>query len=517
MRRTLRLRRHTNCENAIESHHTSARVGCEAATCVFAAARGSRCHTAMTISHFFFILKARWISALMVFVISAAAVITWGVLRPKQYTATASVLADVKSDPIAGAVLQGTATPSYMLTQVDVIQSPRVARRVVRALKLDEDPKVRANWQKATHGEGELEAWIAERLSADLDVRPSRGSNVINIAYTGPNPATAAKIANAFVQSYLSATVELRVEPAKLYSSFFDDRAKQTRDALEKAQAALSAFQQQKGLVTNDERLDVELARLSALSSQLVALQALAAESGGRAAQATGNAGRMQEELSSPLVASLSTDLSRQMIRLKELSERLGDNHPQVIEAKSSIAETRTRLEAATKNATGSVTVNDNVNQTRLAQLNAEIAAQRAKVMRFKGSRDEAAVLQRDVENAQRAYDGVLARLNQSSLESQTAQSNLSALAYATEPTRPSSPGLRQNVVLALLLGIVLACVTAVSREWQDRRVRTAGELPLLVQHPLIGVVPSFAKAKRLPFSSARLMFKQKSASLPAA
>ena len=470
----------------------------------------------MTINHFFLILRARWISAVTVFLFSAAAVIIWGVVRPKQYTATASVLADIKSDPIAGAVLQGTATPSYMLTQVDVIQSPRVAKSVVRTLKLDEDPKTRADWQKATHGKGEIEAWIAESLSAGLDVRPSRGSNVINIAYTGTDPATAAKIANAFVQSYLSATVDLRVEPAKLYSTFFDDRAKQTRDALEKAQAALSAFQQQKGLVTNDERLDVELARLSALSSQLVALQAVAAESGGRAAQATGNPGRMQEVLSNPLVASLSADLSRQMVRLKELNERLGENHPQVIEAKSSIAETRARVEAATKNATGSVTVNDSVNQARLAQLNAEIAAQRTKVLRFKSARDEAAVLQRDVENAQRAYDGVLARLNQSSLESQTAQSNLSALAYATEPTRPSSPGLRQNVMLAFLLGMVLACITAVSREWRDRRVRTAGELPLLVQHPLIGVVPSFAKAKRLPFGPTRLLFGRKPAGLPA-
>ena len=79
--------------------------------------------------------------------------------------------------------------------------------------------------------------------------------------------------------AYTDTTLDLRVEPAKLYNSFFDERAKALRDALEQAQSRLSAYQREKGIIVNDERLDVENARLSELSTQLVALQAVAEES----------------------------------------------------------------------------------------------------------------------------------------------------------------------------------------------------------------------------------------------
>lgn len=455
----------------------------------------------MTLSQLILILRARWISALVAFLAVCAVVLAAGLLRPRQYTATASVMAEVKSDPIAGMVLQGVASPSYMMTQVDVLQSLRVARRVVRTLGLHEDPATREAWQKATRGKGDIEAWVGERLQAALDVRPSRGSNVISIAYTDRDPAMSAAVANAFVRSYLETTVDLRVEPARQYSSFFDDRAKQAREKLEAAQARLSQYQQHKGIISSDERLDVEHARLAELSSQLVLLQALAADSSGRSAQAGSNAERMQEVLNSPVVGTLSTELSRQEAKFRELTERLGDRHPQVMEARASIEETRARLETATRRASGSVGLNNNVNQARLAQLQASIAEQRAKLLRLKGRQDEAAVLQRDIENAQRAYDGVLARLNQSGLESESVQSNVSALEFAAEPTRPSTPGLRQIALLAAALGGLLAIATAIVRERRDRRVRRAADLPLLAHHPLLGVVPSFAPLKRQPRS----------------
>ena len=213
----------------------------------------------MTLTHFLSILKARWISAALVFVIILLAALAWGLLRPSKYTAVASIVVDVKSpDPIAGMVLQGVASPSFMVTQIDVIQSTRVARRMVKNLKLDEHPVLQAQWQAQTKGEGNIEAWLAEAFRKGLDARPSRGSNVINVAYTGFDPKFAAVIADGFVQSYLETTIELRVDPAKQYSTFFDARAKKLREALEQAQLRLSEYQQKKGLIATDERLDVE-------------------------------------------------------------------------------------------------------------------------------------------------------------------------------------------------------------------------------------------------------------------
>ena len=47
-----------------------------------------------------------------------------------------------------------------MATQVDIINSERVAQRVVRNLKLADNPQVRAQWLEATEGEGTIEQWL---------------------------------------------------------------------------------------------------------------------------------------------------------------------------------------------------------------------------------------------------------------------------------------------------------------------------------------------------------------------
>ncbi|MDP0919638.1 hypothetical protein Q6272_31830, partial [Klebsiella pneumoniae] len=82
-----------------------------------------------------------------------------------------------------------------------------------------------------------------------------------NVSYKGNDPRFAAAIANAFVAAYNETTLELKVDPARQYSSFFDLRAKEARDQLEQAQAKLSQFQAETGVIAVDERLDVENAR----------------------------------------------------------------------------------------------------------------------------------------------------------------------------------------------------------------------------------------------------------------
>src|SRR5262249_43658115 len=185
---------------------------------------------------------------------------------------------------------------------------------------------------------------------------------------------------NAFAQAYIDTTLELRVEPARQYNSFFDERAKQLRDALEQAQSKLSAFQQSRGIIATDERQDVENARLAELSSQLVALQAVATESENRQAQARQSPDRLHDALPNPGVAGLRQDLARQEVRLEEVNAKLGDRHPQVIELRANLAELKAKLQQETERVSGSVGVNNQINQAREAQLRASLAQQRAKV-----------------------------------------------------------------------------------------------------------------------------------------
>jgi chain length determinant protein EpsF len=467
----------------------------------------------MTFSQFLTILRARWMSATIVLMTVIATTLLVSLLLPKQYTATASVLVDVKSpDPIIGMALAGIVEPGYMASQLDIIQSERVALLAIHALHLTESTELREKWQDAADGKGNFEAWLAELVQKKLDVKPSRESNAITVGYTSTDPRFSAAMANAFIQGYIDTTLDLRVEPAKQYNSFFDDRAKQLREAVEAAQAKLSTYQRSVGIVATDERLDVETAQLNELASQYVAMQTLAAESGSRQAQTGTNAERMPEVLNNPVVASLKGDLSRQEAHLKELNERLGDQHPEVKQAQANIAQLQSRINSESRRVSGSVGVNNNVNQSRLTQLRAAVQEQRAKVLQLKSQRDDAAVLQRDAENAQRAYDAVVARASQTNLESRTTQTNVSVLKRATEPALPSFPKILLNTAVAAFVGTLLAIGVALARELADRRLRTiediTGDLhqPLLVELPKMPLGPQAAEAPRLRRLKARVL-----------
>ena len=88
----------------------------------------------------------------------------------------------------------------------------------------------------------------------------------------------------------------------------------------------------------------------------------------------------------------------------------------------------------------------------------------------MKAARDQAAVLTRDVESAQRAYDAVVGRLQLTRLESQTPQAQAYWLAQATPPAKPISPKLWLNTLLAILIGSALAVLVVY---WQQAKPNT--------------------------------------------
>lgn len=444
------------------------------------------------------ILRARWVIALSTFVVIAGAVATYTLLMPKNYTASGSVVVDIRSpDPIAGMVLAGVTQPSFLMTQIDIMTSSRVAHKVVRALKLTDSPEMRNRWRQSTGAIGDFERWVVDILRKNLEAKPSRGSNVIYVSYTASDPQFAAAIVNAFIQSYLETDREMRTSPAKQFNEQFDATSKQLRERVEEAQLRLSSFQQEKGLIVTDERLDIETARLNQLSSELVAVQSALADSGSRQAAAMTRMEQSPDIVSNPMLSSLRADLIRQEAQLEQLSPRLGDKHPQVIELKSSINDLRQKLDIETKRVASSLGVNNTVNGSRVAQIRNALEEQRTKVLKMKNLRDQAEVLQRDVDSAQHALDGVTSRLQNTDLESKAQASNVAQLESARAPSYPSSPHILSNIALGSLVAGLMAIGIALALEARDRRLRTLNEVEHWLHQPLLGSIPAFKKQSK--------------------
>lgn len=442
----------------------------------------------MTLPQILAVLRARWRLIAAVFALIAGAVFAAGLLRAPTYSATARVVLDLKPDPVSALAFGPMGPAAIVATQVEILRSERVAQAAIARLPAARKAALSAQWQERTGGGVPLEAWLVQTMARGLDVTPAREGSVIAVAFTAAEPQAAAEIANAFVEAYLEVALDLRVDPARQFSGFFEDRAKAAREALEQAQAKLSAFERAHGVVAGADRMDVEQARLNELGTQLAALQVAAAESNSRQTQAQGaRADRIQEVMSNPVVAQLRADIGRTEAQLQQLGTRLGDNHPQVVETRATLSELRQRLEQETARVTGSVGVANSISRQREAEVRAALEAQRKRVAALRATRDDGLVLQRDVDAAQRAYDAIMQRLSQTRLESQSTQAQVNVLSRAQPPLAPSAPRPLLYAAIGALLGLLAAVSLALLLELADRRVRSSDDITAATGLPVLG------------------------------
>jgi len=409
-------------------------------------------------------------------------------LLPKKYRAESAIVVDVRAnDPLTqeGAMPSQPAS-TYLATQVDVIASHNVALKVVDRMKLASDAEFVEKFQKATRGAGgpgAIRDWGADELLKHLTVRPSRDSNVIYVQFTSKDPQTAADITNAFADSYLQTSLELKVNPARRQAGWFDQQVNDLRVALDNAQRKLSAYQGDHGVIgTDDTRLDVETARLTEISNHLVAAQAAMYDAETRQRQmndalAKDRADASVNVLINPLLQNLKAELARSEAKFADVAQRYDRNHPQYMSARAEVESLRSRVAAEVANATGTIAREARVARQNTADLQRAMEQQRKRILDLQHNQDEFSVLKRDAESARAAYDSALQRGSQTRLESRLDQTNIAILNYAFVPIDPASPRLFLNIALAVILGSMLGAGVSLTRELLDRRIRSRDDL----------------------------------------
>lgn len=457
------------------------------------------------------ILRARIRTILATLAVTVIASVAINLTIPKKYEASATLIINYKgTDPVTGTAMPIALMGGYLATQVNIIQSKAVAMAVVDSLHLAD--AVKQDGIDPVNGRNELRDTLSDLLLKNLAVIPAREGSVVTLSFTSVDPQFAATVVNAFAAEYQKATVRLKVQPLKQASAYFSEQSKDLRDKLEQAQARLSKYQQEKGVVTVDNRLDVETARLNELSSQLVMAQAQLVDAGSREHTAGSTLGDSPDVANNALIQNLKASLAAAEGKFSELSTRLDVNHPQYQAAKAEIVKLQASLDAQMAAAYGSLGGSLRIAQRRAAELKGAVAAQQARILDLNRQRDELSGMVREVDGAQRTYDAAMARFSQTSIEGGSNQADVAVLSPALPPTKPSSPRVLVNLVLSIVFGTAFGIGLATLLELIGRRVHSAHDLadlqvPVLLEmdwkkriKPRTGPL---TPAKRLPALSA--------------
>jgi succinoglycan biosynthesis transport protein ExoP len=456
----------------------------------------------MTLSQIVRILWARRRLCFTVFCTIVGLVAAVSLLMPKEYIAEIALVVDMKGgDPLNDGSLAPASVPAYMGTQTEIIHSRKVALKVIDSLGLANDPATLQLFRDKTGSSGDAREWLVGPVLESLEAKTARNSNIIRIGYSSTNPQVAAAMANGFADAYIQASLELKVDPSRRQAIWFDEQVQQLRQELGAAQAKLSKYQSDFGVLGVDEaRMDVENARLQEISNHLVTVQASMYDAETRRAQITSSRGNPEEApdlLKHPVIQSLKSELARAEGKLAELGGRYDRNHPQFKSAAAEVASLRSKLDAEINLARGSLVQSAQIARRQVDEVQRALEEQKDRIIALKRQRDELSVLSRDVESARSAYDAALQQATKTRLESRVDRTNVAILNPAVVPTSPASPRVALNIAVAMIVGTLLAIGIALTLELHNRRLRWRDDLIADVDIAVLAELPRLNAPRR--------------------
>ena len=137
----------------------------------------------------------------------------------------------------------------------------------------------------------------------------------------------------------------------------------------------------------------------------------------------------------------------------RQLSEKLGDKHPDIIKVRAGIPMAQTKLEGEIAKVVQSVR---NEYQAALAKENSLIAAlnqQKAEAQAMNRKAIDYGVLERDVQSTKQLYESLLQRAKETGVSTELKTSNIRVVDEAERPRVPVSPRKALNLSLALFGG----------------------------------------------------------------
>lgn len=453
-----------------------------------------------------------------------AAVVLFTVQQTPRYTAIAQVMLDVRKEQVTdmSAVLSGLPADSSVVdTEVEVLKSRSLAARVVKELKLEQDPYFNsqlAGAKGATAWWGVLKKAaapvattdpvalqrqreeIVDRVLSGLKVRRAGLTYLISIEYTHNDPRRAAELANAFANLYLTEQLEAKFDATQKANEWLDTRVGELRDQVQQAEAAVQQYKIDNNLLSAEGATLTEQ-EISGLNQQLAASRALQAETDARLAiarqqLARGSTGEdVGESLNSPVVQQLRQQRATKSAQVADLAGRYGDRHPDLLKARRELNDIDGQIQAEIRRIISNLEAQAQVARQRTGSVAASVAASRGTLAGNNRASIGLAELERKAQSVKTLYETLLARFKQTTTQDGIEQADARVVSPAKIPTGASYPKPTFNLALGLVLALGAGVAAIVLAEILMAGLFTEDEVERRLGLPYLGAVPTLATA----------------------
>jgi succinoglycan biosynthesis transport protein ExoP len=404
------------------------------------------------------LMRFKWGIIGLAIAVTLAAVFFVSAMRPV-YKSSVTLLIEQKQgktltslDDVYGAELTGK---EYLQTQFEILKSRELAARVVKDLNIAQHPdyivkasteNVEKSWwqlidwkqylpagheQNPTPSDEEKFVALVDKFMLHLSIEPIRQTQLVKINFESYDRALTSRVANEMAKAYINSQMEARITLTQNAADWLSTRLGALKANLEVSEKKLQEYREQNNLVENGNK--------------------------------TGVLGLSAEQLT-----QINQQVTKAQFKISEISQRYGEKHPALIQAKLELGE-------------------------------AQRAFNEAKDASIELSRKEFGFqeLQREVQTNRNLYDTFFTRIKQAndSLELQTANARI--IDSAVTPSSPFKPRKALLVSLALVLSLMFGGLLAFMLDYLDSTFKGAEDVEDKLGVSMLGMVPLVKQKKK--------------------
>ena len=431
------------------------------------------------------------------------------------YQATASIQIDQETSKIIDG--QDVAPTSSLMdsartlqTQVDILNSRTLAMKVATKLRLFASDdflvsmRVRPAGADASREEREKarQEKVLYALQKNLDVTLPLSSRIALIKFSSPDPELAARIANAYAETYITGNIERRFEATAYARDFLEQELGRAKQRLEDSERYAIDYARNTQLIdasdgsSGDEKTSggsrsLTTASLVKLNEDLSAARTLRIQTEQRWRQAEiTSVMSLPEVLESSVIQSLQSERVKQQAAYQELRQRYQPDHPQAQQLAANIASIDRQIARLAGEVRTSIRERYQVALRQEESMAAGVEGLKSDTLTEQQRRVRFDILKRESDTNHTLYNGLLQRYKEVSAAAGITSNNVSIVDKAQAPAKPVSPKPLLNMAIAGFGGLALAIFLAFGRETFDDSVRSPDDVQRKLQMPLLGTTP---------------------------
>ena len=468
--------------------------------------------------------------AVTAWLLVAVTAIVYAYTATPLYDATTTLLIEIDEPNVVTfeeVIEEGRLNPDYYQTQYDMLLSRSLARRTIERLGLWDHPELRDGDDDQAVGslrgatsrvrssligvsraddergalasvESAAQSRAIDRFLDRLQVNPVRNSRTVDVTFRAASPELAAGVANALAREHIERNLEFRYQSSLEASDWLRLRLAEQRDQVEASEIALQRYREANDAVSLDNRQDVVVQGLVDLNAVVTRVTTERIEKEARYRQLTAIQNdsaaidTFPEVLGNGFIQGQKARIAELRHREAQLSQNLGDRHPDMIELRRAIEVADAELQIETGKVVESVRNEFLAAEAQEQSLLRELETRKDEALALNRTGIEYGVLTREAESARQVYQALLLRANETGVAGELRTSNIRVVDEAEVPVYPTRPRRLLIALGGLFGGLGFAVGLVLLLDFADNRLTTPDEIKGYLGLAFLGMIPVY-------------------------